>query len=67
MSDKSFEKKKCSEEGFDHSPLHLNTWMRQVDEWNEEQIKGRANDLINKAIKVWQAPYLDEETLSKYQ
>lgn len=67
MSDKSFEEKKLTEGGFNDSPLRLNSWMRQAENWNEEQIRHRANDLITKAIQVWQAPHLDEEILETYR
>jgi uncharacterized protein with ParB-like and HNH nuclease domain/predicted transport protein len=67
LSDKPFSEKKTMPGGFNHSPIRLNSFMQNVDEWNEENIKLRANELAAIAIKIWKAPCLSQETLEKYK
>ena len=35
--------------------------------WNEEQIKTRANQLFELALKIWQVPHLEDEILNIYK
>ncbi len=44
------------EGGFKVSPLKLNAGLGQVESWNENAIKDRANKLAASAVKVWTAP-----------
>jgi uncharacterized protein with ParB-like and HNH nuclease domain/predicted transport protein len=67
LSDRPFGKKKSIEGGFNDSPLRLNSFMRNVDVWNEEQIKKRAVELATKATSIWNAPNLSDDILSKYK
>lgn len=67
LSDRPFEKKKTIEGGFNVSPLKLNTFLRSVDVWNEEQIQKRAIELALKANEIWNAPNLPDEVLVKYK
>lgn len=67
LSDRPFEKKKTIEGGFNVSPLKLNTFLRSVDVWNEEQIQKRAVELASKANEIWKAPNLLDDVLVKYK
>lgn len=66
-SNKSFQEKKDMEKGFKDSPLRLNQGLRGLESFGEEEIKERANDLADLALKIWTYPKLDAETLEKYK
>ncbi|GAA7070629.1 hypothetical protein HpCHN105_13610 [Helicobacter pylori] len=55
------------EKGFKYSPLRLNRGLRDLEPFGEEEIKKRANDLADLALKIWTYPKLDAETLEKYK
>ncbi|GAA8470838.1 DUF262 and DUF1524 domain-containing protein [Helicobacter pylori] len=64
---KSFKEKQGMEKGFKDSPLKLNQSLRDLESFGEEEIKKRANDLADLALKIWTYPKLDAETLEKYK
>ncbi|GAA9357846.1 DUF262 and DUF1524 domain-containing protein [Helicobacter pylori] len=64
---KSFKEKQGMEKGFKDSPLRLNHGLRDLKSFGEEEIKKRANDLADLALKIWTYPKLDAETLEKYK
>ncbi len=66
-SNKSFQEKQGMEKGFKDSPLRLNQGLRDLKSFGEEEIKKRANDLADLALKIWTYPNLDAETLEKYK
>ncbi|GAA6863567.1 DUF262 and DUF1524 domain-containing protein [Helicobacter pylori] len=66
-SNKSFKEKQGMEKGFKDSPLRLNQGLRDLESFGEEEIKKRANDLADLALKIWTYPKLDAETLEKYK
>ncbi len=68
-SNKSFQEKYGMEKGFKNSPLRLNQDLRGSESlsFGEEEIKKRANDLADLALKIWIYPKLDAETLEKYK
>ncbi|GAA6798245.1 DUF262 and DUF1524 domain-containing protein [Helicobacter pylori] len=66
-SNKSFQEKQGMEKGFKDSPLKLNQSLRDLKSFGEEEIKKRANDLADLALKIWTYPKLDAETLEKYK
>ncbi|GAA7914299.1 hypothetical protein HpMS22_13550 [Helicobacter pylori] len=67
-SNKSFKEKQGMEKGFKNSPLRLNQGLRDLESsFGEEEIKKRANDLADLALKIWTYPKLDAETLEKYK
>ncbi len=67
-SNKSFQEKRGMEKGFKNSPLRLNQGLRDLESsFGEEEIKKRANDLADLALKIWTYPKLDAETLEKYK
>lgn len=53
--------------GFAHSPLKLNKGLGQVQVWNENAIKARADRLAQEATKVWPAPLLSADVLDAYR
>ncbi|GAA7101376.1 hypothetical protein HpBGD16_11530 [Helicobacter pylori] len=66
-SNKSFQEKRDMEKGFKQSPLKLNQSLKDLESFGEEEIKKRANDLADLALKIWTYPKLDAETLEKYK
>ncbi|MGL2417522.1 GmrSD restriction endonuclease domain-containing protein [Helicobacter pylori] len=66
-SNNSFQEKRDMEKGFKQSPLRLNQSLKDLEVFGEEQIKKRANDLADWALKIWTYPNLDAETLEKYK
>ncbi|GAA7985005.1 hypothetical protein JP0550_05070 [Helicobacter pylori] len=66
-SNKSFQEKQGMEKGFKDSPLRLSQSLRDLKSFGEEEIKKRANDLADLALKIWTYPKLDAETLEKYK
>ncbi len=66
-SNRSFQEKRDMEKGFKDSPLRLNQGLRDLESFGEEEIKKRANDLADLALKIWTYPKLDAETLEKYK
>lgn len=67
LSDRPFREKRDIENGFKDSPIKLNAYLRQIDVWNEDAIKERAEQLANLAIKAWKAPYLSPNVLEQYK
>ncbi|GHQ14775.1 hypothetical protein VN0280_13830 [Helicobacter pylori] len=66
-SNKSFQEKQGMEKGFKNSPLRLNQSLRDLEPFGEEEIKKRANVLVDLALKIWTYPNLNAETLEKYK
>ncbi len=66
-SNKSFQEKRDMEKGFKQSPLRLNQSLKNLESFGEKEIKKRANDLADWALKIWTYPKLDAETLEKYK
>ncbi len=66
-SNKSFQEKQGMEKGFKDSPLRLNQGLRDLESFGEEEIKKRAKDLADLALKIWTYPNLNAETLEKYK
>ena len=65
MSDKSFKEK--IDIAFKKTPYQLSAGLRQIENWNEEEIKKRGSELVNLALKTWKFPELSEEVLKKYR
>ncbi|GAA9852267.1 hypothetical protein VN0606_13240 [Helicobacter pylori] len=65
-SNKSFQEKKGMEKGFKNSPLRLNRDLKGLESFGEEEIKKRANDLADWALKIWTYPNLNAETKKVY-
>ncbi len=67
LSDHPFKTKKTIKGGFNDSPLFLNQSVRSAETWNEQAINHRADDLAQRALKVWTSPKLDESILEDYK
>lgn len=65
-SDRKFAEKRDMKGGFKESPLRLNAGLGQVDEWNEDEIRKRADRLADSALEVWCAPKLAADVLAAY-
>ena len=63
LSDRPFLEKRDIEGGFASSPLNLNRDLRTLSNWNENEIKKRAQKLSEIAIKVWKYPRLEKEII----
>lgn len=51
-SNKSFQEKRGMEKGFKQSRLMLNESLKDLESFGEEEIKKRANDLADRALKI---------------
>lgn len=66
MSDHSFISKLDMKGGFKESALRLNTFLLKQTTWNKELIIDRANELSEKALKIWEYPQLSDDELAPY-
>ncbi len=66
-SNKSFQEKRDMENGFKQSSLKLNQSLKDLEVFGEKEIKKRANDLTDWALKIWTYPILEAETLEEYK
>jgi len=66
-SDRPFSEKRDMKGGFRESPLRVNEGLGGLDTWNEDAIKGRAEQLAEKAASVWVAPSLSSEVIDRYR
>ena len=66
LSDKSFLEKRDMEGGYSESVFRINIPLRNLESWNEEEIKNRAQYFIEKSYEIWKYPQLNEEILEKY-
>ncbi|EJB59753.1 DUF262 and DUF1524 domain-containing protein [Helicobacter pylori] len=67
-SNKSFQEKRDMEKGFKQSPLRLNQSLKvDLEVFGEKEIEKRANELADRALKIWTYPKLDLETLEEYK
>ncbi|MCQ2835761.1 DUF262 and DUF1524 domain-containing protein [Helicobacter pylori] len=65
-SNKPFQEKRDMENGFKQSSLRLNQGLKD-EVFGEKEIKKRANDLADWALKIWTYPVLKAETLEEYK
>ncbi len=66
-SNESFQKKRDMEKGYKYSPLRLNQSLKDLESFGEEEILNRTEYLATRALKIWESPKLDPETLEKYK
>jgi len=66
-SDRTFTEKRDMSRGFKESPLKLNQGLGQLDHWNEDAIKTRAEKLAGMALDVWTGPKLPADVLAIYK
>jgi len=57
LSNKSFLEKRDMQKGFKESRLFLNKALHSLEDWNEEKIINRANDLKDRALIIWTLPH----------
>ncbi len=67
LSNNSFEKKKDMQGGFRESQLKLNRFVVNSDNWGEEEIKQRADELYKYCLKIFLYPNIEKEILDKYK
>ncbi len=67
MSDRPFMDKMDMEGGFKESALRLNKYIVVQDKWDEIKINERAEQLADKAKKIWSYPNITEGDLEDYQ
>lgn len=67
LSDRPFREKRDMKGGFKESPIRLNRYLVKIDNWNEGEIKKRAEAVSDLAVKIWSYPDLNEEVLEKYR
>ncbi|GAA8402768.1 DUF262 and DUF1524 domain-containing protein [Helicobacter pylori] len=66
-SNNSFQEKRDMEKGFKQSSLQLNQSLKKLEPFGEKEIEKRANDLADRALKIWTYPILEAETLEEYK
>lgn len=66
-SNRPFREKQNMQGGFKESPLKLNIGLKDLEYWNEINIKQRAKDLAQNVLKIWPYPKIDKETLENYK
>ena len=64
-SDKSFPVKKTTQNGFDESPIRLNKFIREQNQWTVAEMEKRGKELATKAISIWPALSVDREAVKK--
>ena len=66
-SDRPFLEKRDMPGGFRESPLRLNEGFSELAIWDENAIRKRAEQLADKAAKVWEMPQLAASVLDSYR
>lgn len=66
-SDKTFAEKRDMPGGFKESPLRLNQGLGNLEQWDEDAIRQRADRLSTIALDVWAAPTLVSSVLDCYK
>ncbi len=64
-SDKSFSDKKTTPGGFNESPLRLNKFIREQNQWTAAEMERRGKDLAARAVGIWPALSVDPEAVKK--
>lgn len=67
LSDLPFCQKRDANGGFRNSRLFLNSKLRDLNTWSENEILLRAEELSELALKVWSYPKLDDSVSQKYR
>lgn len=66
-SDRPFAEKRDMENGFAQSTLKLNSGLGKIQQWNEDEIRNRAQRLATQSLEVWTSPKLSQEVLAEYR
>ena len=67
LSDRPFREKRDMPGGFRDTPIRLSEELRQLDTWNEDAIKARADRLAALAVQAWAAPNLSIGELKRFE
>jgi predicted transport protein len=67
MSDKPFRAKRDMKDGFADSPIRMNKSLANLERWNEEEIRKRAESVAELAVKVWGIPSMTTEVLNGFR
>jgi len=67
MSNRSFLEKRDKPKGFKDSGLKLNKYLVELDKWGEQQIKERADSLIEDILDIWRFPEVSQEKIDKHR
>lgn len=67
LSDRPFLEKRKMPGGFADSPIRLNRSLAALENWNEDEIKKRAEILSEQLIKVWAYPKVADDVLMRYK
>ncbi len=59
LSNRPFLEKREHPSGFKHSAVRLNYYIREQDEWTEERMSERGNELAHRAVGIWPYPEAD--------
>lgn len=67
LSDRPFIEKRNMQGGFADSPIRLNRSLAVLEQWNEDEIKKRAEILSEQVVKVWAYPQVADDVLRRYK
>ena len=67
LSDRPFREKRDMPGGFRDTPIRLSEELRQLETWNEDAIKARADRLATLAVQAWAAPNLSIGELKRFE
>lgn len=62
-SDRPFAEKKIMKGGFNDSPLRLNKFIREQDQWTAPEMEARGKALAAKALTIWRPLVVDLEAV----
>ena len=65
LGKKSYQEKKTMEDGYNDSPINLNTYFEDIEHWNKEEIETRSDVLFKDAKEIWEYPFLTDEEIRK--
>lgn len=55
-SNSTFEEKKTMKKGFEDSGIRMNAYIAKKDKWTLTELEDRNQYLMERAVKIWQAP-----------
>ena len=64
-SDKPFWEKKTMKDGFNHSPLRLNMFIRDQSQWTATQMEQRGKELAQSALRNWPMLKVDDAVVEE--
>ncbi|WP_304684142.1 DUF4268 domain-containing protein [Ileibacterium valens] len=64
-SNRSFQEKKKTKNGFEDSGIRMNSWIAKQDKWTESELEERSDLLANRAQEIWYYPVTKYEPQSE--